>query len=837
MSLRIPMLSWILLVWLCYLPLATAWAESPQPSTPNVVVIFVDDMGYADPSCFGNPKMKTPNIDRLANEGIKLTNFYVNSPICSASRVALTTGQYQQRYRIHSYLASRQANQKRKMPDWLDPNAPTLAKLLQSKGYRTAHFGKWHMGGGRDVDDAPLPQAYGFEESLVSFEGLGDRILWQKSGNQELSWKHGKGQIHDLPKHKTTETYVDRAIDFITRNKTKPFYVRVFPNDVHDGHFPSDAQLAEWTGTSTNPPDIPFFAVLDNLDQQVGRLVETIDQLGLGENTLILFTSDNGPTDWPRYYKQGHQPPGFTGPFLGRKWSLFEGGIRMPFIARWKGKILANSTNTHTIMAAIDILPTVASICGLSDQVQATDGEDLSAVFMGKTIQRKQPLFWEYGVHGSIKPGKTEHISPRLAMRHEKWKLLCNPDGSERKLFNLTLDSGETTNLAEQQPQITNEMQQRLLAWWSEMNAYYPSKTQVRQVTSQPSKSAITIKKIEGRDWLLTAKGKPFFAHGITHVNNQRVKLDFQKISTECKKLGFTAYGYGCPPALRTDLPYIDSWNHLVPISTYRGKKAIRFIDVFDPAEQAKLEKGVRTVCNRSRGNSNCIGYCWTDLGAWPLKNSTETNWVEFMRELPDTAPGKRAYLAFEAKWKGNDPMARDLAFLRLIAREYFRVVGEANRKHDPNRLILGDRFAFNTFVPEVMEEMLPWVDAIAIQPPFWGPFPQKKLDEIHRLSGKPILLCDFAIRFKDGDKDVRNWKLSDDSIAAGKAYEAYVKAAFETDYVIGVFWCNPVDTPKGFGKPGVKQGFFADELAVRPGLHESVRQLNTFLKKQTPSR
>ncbi|MEM6689748.1 MAG: sulfatase-like hydrolase/transferase, partial [Planctomycetota bacterium] len=124
---------------------------------PNVVVIFIDDMGYADPSCFGNPAMKTPNIDRLALEGIKLTNFYVNSPICSASRVALTTGQYQQRYRIHSFFASRASNRQSKMPDWLDPNAPTLAKLLKKAGYRTAHFGKWHMGGGRDVGNAPLP--------------------------------------------------------------------------------------------------------------------------------------------------------------------------------------------------------------------------------------------------------------------------------------------------------------------------------------------------------------------------------------------------------------------------------------------------------------------------------------------------------------------------------------------------------------------------------------------------------------------------------------------------------------------------------------------------------
>ena len=451
--------------------LVAAWIPALRAEQPNVVVIFIDDMGYADPSCFGNPVMKTPNIDRLADEGIKLTNFYVNSPICSASRVALTTGQYQQRHRIHSFLASRASNRDRRMPDWLDPNAPTIAKLLKSDGYHTAHFGKWHMGGGRDVGDAPLPQAYGFDESLVSFEGLGDRILWQKTGNQEQSWKHGRGKILDLPKHKTTETYVDRAIDFIRRHRDEPFYVRVFPNDVHDGHFPSDEQQEKWKNKSTNPPDNDFFAVLEELDKQIGRLLDAIDELKLAEDTLVLFTSDNGPTDWPRYYNAGHDPPGFTGPLFGRKWSLYEGGIRMPFIARWNGKIPAGTTNDKTIMAAIDVLPTIASLCGVKEKVESTDGLDLSAALIGQPIERKQPVFWEYGVHGSIQPGKAEHVSPHLAMREGDWKLLCDPDGSHLQLFNLKNDIGEKNNVADKHPRIIERMQSQLLKWWEQMDA------------------------------------------------------------------------------------------------------------------------------------------------------------------------------------------------------------------------------------------------------------------------------------------------------------------------------------------------------------------------------
>lgn len=445
--------------------------SSAEAKKPNVVMFFIDDMGYADPSCFGNPSMKTPNIDRLADEGIKLTNFYVNSPICSASRVALTTGQYQQRYRIHSFFATRRSNRERNMPDWLDPKATSLAKLLKKEGYNTAHFGKWHMGGGRDVGDAPLPQAYGFDESLVSFEGLGNRILWQKTGNQKDSWNHGRGEILDLPKHKTTETYVDKALDFMERHKDEPFYLRVFPNDVHDAHLPSEAQLSKWKDKSDNPPDIPFFAVLDEMDRQIGRVLNKLDDLQLAEDTIVIFTSDNGPTDWPRYYKQQTTPPGFTGPFFGRKWSLFEGGIRMPFIARWPGKIPAGATNEDTIMAAIDLLPSIASMVGAKPSTG--DGHDMSPALLGKTIKRPAPIFWEYGVHGSIKPGNKKHISPQLAMRHGNWKLLCNPDGSQTMLFNLKRDIGEQKNLATNQKKRVSNMKEQLLNWWREMNAYY----------------------------------------------------------------------------------------------------------------------------------------------------------------------------------------------------------------------------------------------------------------------------------------------------------------------------------------------------------------------------
>lgn len=366
-----------------------------------------------------------------------------------------------------------------------------------------------------------------------------------------------------------------------------------------------------------------------------------------------------------------------------------------------------------------------------------------------------------------------------------------------------------------------------------------PNAKQANEVASGVKAKSISLSKIDGRHWLVDFNGKPFFAHGITHSSNRKAKLDLMRFSTACKKVGFNAYGYGCPEPLRSDMPYVESWNHLIPISMYRGDGTHKYVDIFDPKEQARIEKGIKANCERSRGNPNCIGYCWTDLGSWPLKNSQsnkliKTTWVDFVRSLPEEAPGKKAYRKFLETWDGGED-AREKAFLKLIAREYFRVIGTANKKYDPDHLIFGDRFSFYTYDADVLQEMLPWVDAIAFQPHFWGPYPEKEFDEIYKLADKPILLCDFAIRFKDGDKNVKNWKISDDSFAAAKAYTDYVKAALESEYIIGVFWCNPVDTPKGFEKTGVKQGFFGDGMSERPGLFEAVIKLNKLRDELTP--
>ncbi len=435
-------------------------------SRPNIIFIFVDDMGYSDLSCFGNKEMKTPNIDRLAKEGIRFTNYYDNSPICSPSRVAAITGSYPSRYRIYSYLDSREKNKQRGMADYLDSTAPTIARTLKKAGYATAHFGKWHLGGGRDVGDAPLPQAYGIDECLTSFEGLGDRVLYKNHDLSEASAKLGRGKITWINKYEESGILVDRSIDFIERHKKEPFYLELWPDDVHDPYQPDSAWRKQFSYYANNHYKQDFYAVLNNLDKQIGHLIDKLDTLHLSQNTLVILCSDNGPTDWPFYYKEGYWPPSNSDPYRGRKWSLYEGGIRTPFIARWVGKIKPNTTNDSSVISSVDFLPTIMKVAGLSSHEMKIDGEDMSASLFSKPFTRKQPLYWEYGRNDYyLKPGNPRFVSPNLAVREGDWKLLMNNDSTRTELYNLKEDMAENNNIANLHHDLVKRLSTQLLQW------------------------------------------------------------------------------------------------------------------------------------------------------------------------------------------------------------------------------------------------------------------------------------------------------------------------------------------------------------------------------------
>ncbi|ROQ21704.1 putative sulfatase [Marinimicrobium koreense] len=437
---------------------------------PNILFILVDDMGFGDLSLTGNKQVETPNIDQLAANGLLQRNFYVASPICSPSRVAFFTGQHPSRYKIHSFINTKDHNHRRGMAHYLPEDAFTLADLTKRAGYATAHIGKWHMGGGRDVGDAPLPTDYGFDESYVSFEGLGNRLLFSDHQNRlsERSSELAQGNIDWRPKHETTEIYFDKTIDFINRKKSQPFYVQLWLNDVHTPNMPSDAMLSRIEDNGLSINQRKFNAILVNMDKQLGRLFSHIENQGLANNTLIILTSDNGPESKKQYYQNGEIPPGSTAGLRGRKWSLYEGGIRMPLLVQWPEKIIAGRQDDTTLITAVDFLPTVAALLG--EPPPQSDGHNLLPSWTEAPIRhRPKPIFWEFGSTGDPDAHPRSHLasdrSPKLAIRDNQWKLLVNPDGTGVELYNIATDPHEKNEVSGQHPSITERLTKEVTSW------------------------------------------------------------------------------------------------------------------------------------------------------------------------------------------------------------------------------------------------------------------------------------------------------------------------------------------------------------------------------------
>ncbi|UOY08054.1 sulfatase-like hydrolase/transferase [Muricauda sp. SCSIO 64092] len=461
-------------IFLSYLFLASfvlgcSQAEKERPMPPNVVFIFLDDLGYGDLSCYGNDKIVTPNFDALAKNGIKFTQFYSNAPVCSPSRVAFITGQYPFRRRIHGVVGSTKNNKARRQANFLDTIGPLLPKMLKNNGYATAHFGKWHMGGGRDIGNVPYPTDYGYDQSLVGFEGIGDRILdLEDHALSNRSAKLGKGRIARIPKRDITRIYVDSALSFIKRNKDRPFYVNIFPGDVHDPFKPTESEIKGFRPIARDEEEAKFFAVLKETDKQVGRFVQGLESMGLIDDTIIIMSSDNGPTDWPRYYKHNGQPPSSQGNLRGRKWSLYEGGIRVPLLVQWKGHLPENSVDSTTVGAVMDLFPTIMNLTdsNFKEVAPNLDGIPLDGAIYGTSQSRKEPIFWYFP--NQPVPGNPEFMTPKLAMRYADWKFLVNEDGTGAELYNLKHDPKESSNIAQDHMERVEIFTKEILDWYEQ---------------------------------------------------------------------------------------------------------------------------------------------------------------------------------------------------------------------------------------------------------------------------------------------------------------------------------------------------------------------------------
>jgi len=413
---------------------------------PNLILIFADDLGYADLGCYGNTFNETPNIDRLAREGMRFTQFYAG-PVCSPTRCNLQSGQDQARFGITQHIPGH----KRPFAKLSDPVVPlqlpleveTFAECLGKAGYRTGYFGKWHLGGA------------GFGP-----ENQGWQVAEEIKGNTQPPAENGG------PPQRTTEVLATKAVEFIQANKDHPFLLQISHAAVHIPLSTTPGLKAKYDKKAPMPgyPSNPEYAGLtEELDQSVGRIVEAVEKAGIADNTLILFLSDNGGLE----HEQSGRVVTSNQPLRGEKGTLYEGGIRIPAIARWTGKVPAGS-RCDAPLITMDVFPTFVELAGAAlPKSQPCDGISLAAVIRDPATKlARDTLHWHLPHY--------HHSTPASAMRQGDWKLIEFFEDSTLELYDLKTDPGEKTNLAKTETTRAEAMHSGMQAWRKQVNALMP---------------------------------------------------------------------------------------------------------------------------------------------------------------------------------------------------------------------------------------------------------------------------------------------------------------------------------------------------------------------------
>lgn len=477
---------------------AAACTQAKKESTappPNIVIIYCDDLGYGDVSAYGATRLKTPNLDRLANEGVRFTNGYATSATCTPSRYALLTGQYPWRNADAKILPGT-------APLLIDTAQMTIPKMLKAQGYHTGIVGKWHLGLGSGMVDwnrriSPGPNEVGFEYAFI-MAATQDRtptvflengrvfgldpddplfVDYEKNfegeptgrDNPELckmKWHHGhNNSIHNgIPRigfqkggksalwvdEDMADDFLEKAQQYIQANKSKPFFLYYALQQPHVPRTPHP----RFAGTSGMGPRGD---VILEADWCVGELIKTLETEGLLENTLVIFSSDNGPVVNDGYFddaveKLGDHTP--SGPLRGGKYSLFEAGTRVPFVAFWKGKI--EPTVSDAIVSHVDLFSSLAKLAG--SETRVPDSRDLLEVLMGTSRQGREELVLEASSRTAMRKGDWVMIPPFKGPAINKTVNIELGNSPEYQLYNLREDIGQQNNLAEQEPEKLQEM-------------------------------------------------------------------------------------------------------------------------------------------------------------------------------------------------------------------------------------------------------------------------------------------------------------------------------------------------------------------------------------------
>ncbi len=427
--------------------LSAAGCAAATAKRPNVVLIVADDLGYGDLGCYGAPDIQTPNIDRLATEGIHFTDFHMNGPICTPSRVALLTGRYQQRTGLVTGIKPHDNDTR-----GLSLDERLLPEFLEEQGYASGIIGKWHLGRGKDFEYMPTRRGFG---SFFGHPG-GTMDYWthkDQSGEdilyRDLEKVHEEGYATDL--------FGDEAVKFVQTHRNEPFFLYLPFNAPHTPLQTPDKPYEPFEPIMLKPRRMPdarprFVKMVERMDENIGALLDALDECGLRDDTLVIFTSDNG----------GPEGSGRNEPFKGHKVSLYEGGQRVPFIARWPGRIPADS-QYDGLCAGMDLFTTLIAMAGGAIPTdRRIDGVDLMPFLTGKSAKDAHEwLAWESHNEKFVRRG----------YRKGPWKLRMlrsvntPPQETPVELYDLSVDQAETNNLADSRPEKLKEILRDLRTW------------------------------------------------------------------------------------------------------------------------------------------------------------------------------------------------------------------------------------------------------------------------------------------------------------------------------------------------------------------------------------
>jgi arylsulfatase A-like enzyme len=440
---------------LAILLLAVAPAAT-QLERPNVLLILADDLGYGDLGSYGAPDVKTPNLDRLAREGVRLTQFYANAPVCTPTRAGLITGRYQQRVLMERPLDTKPGGG---LDQGLPATGRSLPQLLRNAGFATGLIGKWHLGFRPEFH----PNRHGFEYFWGYLAGYVDWYHHVRGDGQADLWENTTAvQYTGYLGHEVT----NRAVTFVNDHADHPFFLEV---SYGAPHWPFQSPARPSTARRTNDsmlqspadPDPPtrrdYAAIVEDLDEGIGRILAALDSKGIASRTLVIFTSDNGGEWLSR-----------NAPFFHRKDTLWEGGIRVPAILRWPAQLPSGQTMSQ-VGITMDLTATIASLAGVATAEQRYEGIDLLPVLRGTTKPVERTLFWRID---------TSNRQQR-AVRSGDWKLLL--DGSQQLLFDVGRDAGERDDLAVRHPDRVQKLKAQIEAWEKDVDADAVKASQSRE--------------------------------------------------------------------------------------------------------------------------------------------------------------------------------------------------------------------------------------------------------------------------------------------------------------------------------------------------------------------